>query len=564
MISGMNSQSNRDSKQSTHLVLQRLALSVALVILFALAMTLPFEDSEIWGITSSNRLLAGLTLWNSAWLKPFFSLVILVLLRISDAIVQPDQSDWTLLLISRAFAATLACGAIYSLWRFLRHQLTLFTLFLLSPVVLLNFVKVRSDLMAAFFALIALDWILLRKTKWNTKALIFIFASGLTLLTSPKSVDLYLILCVALYCCEATPRPEKRKVLLVLLIPPALATSAILMLAPLSFAKAAQYGFDSLQGSALFSTSHWDYPRSFIASSPVLVLAVLAGYLLSWRQRHEWTAKDRTLFLIGVLTLLLAVLQPQKFPFFIASRLPFWCLGASVGLAAIDRGKRGFALCGATLIILVASFPLSRAHPFSLNEQRKIYVELEKFVNAVSSKSYWDAIGLFPRKNNVFHYPSPSDSTNSELIEYVEMVRPKLVLQTMKMSLLEPELGKWLRQNYLPLSPSIFVRKVLIPKSKSCEWSVEELTQLTQDAGLNLPLVLVLRTEPKPGSGAFEWLRVPIEFTNGARSDSLTEKSDWVVRAPSCESQYAMTEEAPWIVPTAPAFRDKFGYWGLP
>lgn len=547
------------ARPSKQLLFTALVVCLCLVHLIA-AFTLSLEDSEIWGITSSRRIFQLDKLWNSAWFKPAFSILL-------GGIVKFAPDNWSALTMSRALSWLFSISIIISMGQLLceRYRSSLLTIAVLSPVVVLNLTKVRSDLFAVAVALLTLQKLLNTEfSKQDKRALIFFVGGTSALLLTPKSIDLYLILLVALFQPWPADRRQLVRTVVVGLFPIAGALLLLRLFSRETLYQLVRYLFDSYKNL----DRSWVYLYDLIKTSPITAGAVGIGLALALWNYSRLKSQQRALVWMAIISLVFVFIAPQKLPFLLVSRLPLWLLGASVGLQflcskslLLQRSIAALSVISAMGISSINWARSPRPH-FAMSTQRDAYLTLDHFLEGMGPVRYWDAIGLFPKRNMLFHYPSPGDSSNDDILDFLVESKPAVILKTSKARLLGPAFENWLRQEYVESSVNIWTRRISIATSETCSWPSELLLKRATQSGLRPPLALVT-SNPMDDLLLQKWLRIPFHYTNGAESDSLSEGLPWTILSPACESSFALTEAAPWKLSDAPDFSSLFGFQGL-
>jgi hypothetical protein len=166
-----------------------------------------------------------------------------------------------------------------------------------------------------------------------------------------------------------------------------------------------------------------------------------------------------------------------------------------------------------SITLAITTLRLERFSMYQMRQQQIAHTELRQFILRTGPASYWDGIGLFPKLNTVFHYPSPGDSENKDLIRYAEMAKPNLVLRTSKMELLEPELFGWLTQHYAALNPFISTRIAILDKvyfKPDCKISFTDLEKLRDSSGLKGEIILLVKAGYNSSWNQFPFSSQPI------------------------------------------------------
>lgn len=492
------------------------------------------------------------------------------------------SNDWTALIASRWITMAFAAAGIYSLYSLglllSRASIVIpfFAILGTMPLFVVHFPKSRSDTVAASFALIASFLILMLKNKAVARRGLYLFASIAVLLITPKSIDLVAVLGLIFLLGENENSDFKinRFVKIAWLVSPLILVSIFAILTSREvILKTMIYWIDTYRELDLVSVVTWTPTIRAIVTGPVVTLFVGGGLLLGLANVTQLNPRERTFLLVGGVVLFFIFIHSQKYFFFLASRVPFLALGALPGLLRLgrwidslskpDRPTASKLLVASFFISLLLSVGTLRNYSgFYLRYQKAVYLLLGDYLQRADVTHYWDAIGLFPKRNTLFHYPSPGDETNKRIIDYVELSRPSLVLRSSKMELLEPEMISWLASKYIALGDQIFIRYLTLDSTPTCRLEEADLRKALEGQSLKLPLAMFTRT----GYGN-RWIRVPIRWSGGNQRDSL-ESMNFAgasIDLANCDrtgAQYAMTESKPWDALPAPLFSQFFGYDG--
>ncbi|CAN5587390.1 hypothetical protein BH10BDE1_BH10BDE1_32480 [soil metagenome] len=551
----------------------------AYMMVFGLAILLPgfflvFEDSEIWGITSSRRLIDDPSVFTSAYFKPLFSLIF-------GAIVSTAPSSWGALLISRGVTfgfAAIGLFAIYSLaiqllnvGRRASSTLIFFAVLSTMPMLILHFSKARSDVISVSIA--AVGAVLLMQFQSDrpiARGLIYIFSALSTLLVTLKSIDLVAVLMIFFWSTSGS-LPLRHRIMWI--VGPLTALVSIGLIFSRQFIlNSLLYWFDSYEAIHFFSVIPWISCIRAVQSAPIVSLFVASGLVTGALQYRKLTRDEKLLVAAGFIVGLFIVIHSQKYFFFLASRMPLLALGALPGFHILAELIARKVSPQTLLYGLIAALGISGAitvlrlqyyEGFNRTYQQAAYEMTESYLDRARPNSYWDAIGLFPTRNQIFHYPSPGDRINGELLNFVAISQPSLILRTSKMELLEPQLLLWLQRNYISLSSQIYGRFQVIPKTRSCLIDPEQIVKLVESAKFEFPLALFVRTRTVP-----QWIRAGFRSQHGLEHAELDLKTlrRGKIELPSCRQddvEYAIMEAAPWDALPAPNFTPFFGYDGM-
>ncbi len=547
------------------------ALSLLCLFTVLPGMFLSFEDSEIWGITSSRRFVDDITVVSSAHFKPLFSAVF-------GTIVNLAPTDWSALVASRWIALAFTAGGLFSLYsigilrlderRSRPLTILMYALFTTVPLFLVHFPKARSDSIASSVVLIGI-FVLLNLPRQASP--VYFLTSLIALLITPKSVDL--VAAMGVFYWMGSERPSLRKFSWI-----ATPAASIFILGMLwgrePMARVMMYWIDSYRAENFFSAQNWSHVWLTVSSAPITLPLLLAGFGIGIASFKSRSSNEKAMLLSGALVLVFVLLHSQKFHFFLASRLPFVALAALPGLHTIadflsDKWGLKEKRIALILIALVAlslsntTLRLDNIGVFQMRRQKVVHEEFRQYILRTGVTRYWDGIGIFPKMNSLFHYPSPGDRGNSELIGYAEISKPLLVLRTSKMELLQPELFAWLNLNYVSLSTSVSTRISNFDRvnfTTNCEVSKFHLESLVKSSNLEMPVVLLVRTKSNPN-----WNQIPFSDANGVEYVFFTGSETLPFVFKDCknlETSFALSSGNIWRASPAPSGLLLFGYNG--
>lgn len=550
---------------------------------------LSFEDSEIWGITSSRRIIDHPLVGSSAHYKPLFSVLF-------GFIAAVAKSDWSALIASRWLAISFAAGGLFSLYSlgltFMRSDrrrsvtVVVYAIICTMPLVLVHFSKARSDAVSA--SLILISGFLLMQFEFKStlkRGLIYVIGSALAVLVTPKSIDLVMCLGVLFWITDyshppgdidRTPSIPKSNTFtrIVWLIGPVLGLLIIALVISSAFiVQSFVYWLDSYKGINMATVYPWVSFQRAALTAPVPSAVILGGTFVGLFGFNRLNMREKALVCVGLITFTFIAIHSQKYFFFLASRVPFLALGALPGIHLATEyisekfRIRQIYIFSAFVFLFFLSLGLTTRRlihypSFHLADQKAIYQSLEKYLERAQIHDYWDAIGLFPTRNQIFHYPSPGDRTNSDMLGFVESSHPNVILRTSKMELLEPFFMVWLKPRYARVNSEIYVRYSLLPATPECHYSGDEVGQLAAKENFRLPIALL-----KKSTTDLEWARVQFRNLNNENRPTLTaeELPNLKLILAECAktgTQYAIAEAGPWEGLPVPAFSQFFGYDG--
>lgn len=490
-------------------------------ILVAYGVTLPIDDSEIWSVTSSQKIFESTA--QPAHMKPLTSLVLATWLKFAPG-------NWAALegarIIFSGFAALTLMLAIGIAAQRSRRSLFLIVLVAsMTPLFLNHAPRIRADILAALIGMCGLWAISQPQRRLNFFG--FLISSTLMMAASPKSLDLVLYLALILGL-KFKLFSEWRYWLL-----PLVSIALIALLLPTgTLGTALIYSFDAYKGGGLFDTL---FVQMFFRESSVILLLVLvcvAG-LPKLLDREFSESPEQYRWRIGAILLLIFVLiQPQKFPYYLASRWLFIVLGALPMMEVLAQiviehwpltrdNRRGhfvaaLALCIAITSLLQLRTAMQKEWLYTQGQQRLVYQQLEDYLEESRWPNYWDVIGLFPLRNKIFNYPSPGDRANSRMLDWVEEQAPLVVFDTSRTGNLQPQFGQWLSHQYVPVNSQIWIRALRLKKCHVYQFT--EVADLARQQKIWPPYGMVIRAENR-------WNRAPIQaLPDTVKTKSVTQK----------------------------------------
>ncbi|HRK07882.1 MAG TPA: hypothetical protein PLZ57_08960 [Pseudobdellovibrionaceae bacterium] len=492
-------------------------------ILVAYGVTLPIDDSEIWSVTSSQKIFEPTA--QPAHMKPLTSLVLATWLKFA-----PD--NWSALegarIIFSGFAALTLMLAIGIAAQRSRRSLFLIVLVAsLTPLFLNHAPRIRADIFAALIGMCGL-WAISQPQR-RLNFLGFLISSTLMMAASPKSLDLVLYLALILGL-KFKLFSEWRYWLL-----PLVSIALIALLLPTgTLGTALIYSFDAYKGGGLFDTL---FVQMFFRESSVILLLVLfciAGLPKYLDPEFSESAEQYRWRIGAILLLIFVLIQPQKFPYYLASRWLFIVLGALPMMEVLAQiviehwpltrdNRRGHFIAALALCIAIASLlqlrtAMQKEWLYTQGQQRLVYQQLEDYMEQSRWPNYWDVIGLFPLRNKIFNYPSPGDRANLRMLDWVEEQAPLVVLDTSRTGNLQPQFGQWLSHQYVPVNSQIWIRALRLEKCRVYKFG--EVAELARQQKIWPPYGMVIRTDQGWNRAPIQALRPPM------RTKAIVRKSD--------------------------------------
>ncbi|MEM7646078.1 MAG: hypothetical protein AAF203_04140 [Pseudomonadota bacterium] len=361
-------------------------------------------------------------------------------------------------------------------WLSRSHRITLFFAFFLISFQILtnNFFRVRADTLSLFFFLlifsrINLRWIQKKDPSQSDPWLLLICIGAFA--TTPKAI--YGLVILGLY--SITLNKESLKSLykkgehfahfllpvgLALVVGGFLVVTELISHNPSSMAM--RYHWQSL--ATLFDALSWVHIQDslMINSSNYLILG--CGLTFLWRRRKKGSLYSGLLILSGTATLVI-LLHPEKWPYFLATYLPFLCFSLIPFLKWALRRK---VLVGALWLSLLFPFFRIGINQWTFPNQRQIDVieglerDLKKW--APTKIQYYDSTGILPRFDSLMWFLGPNDpQSRSHTIQQLMNVRPEFIFYTAKLRYGRPDLEVFLIREYVEYSSDYWVRKDYLP-----------------------------------------------------------------------------------------------------
>ena len=199
--------------------------------------------------------------------------------------------------------------------------------------------------------------------------------------------------------------------------------------------------------------------NKYLISDAVLWILILAG--LFWQVKKIFKLNKQPLsltwILIGLYTLASIVFHKPALPFFVGS---YWGL-LFLGLIPVLQKfpiKYLSAVVVVTFVILI--FRFSDHYHFSNSVQYKTIRQLEDYVVQIPNGKIFDGLGVVPRGPQFLFYVGPEEEqSNSQIMTLTKADRPELIVYTHRLTLLEPELGPFLQEEYESIGIGYWLRK---------------------------------------------------------------------------------------------------------
>lgn len=447
-----------------------------------LALVCYFADSEIWLLTLSQQTFQNTGLSSIQYKWSFHAL--------TYAFSHFAPSEWTVYLYARCGWMTVALAAqvmtAYAFSRFAENRKLFFPLF----IVLMTFTaffnqgfRIRSDILSLFAhaAILVLFFKSLhqRITVFHYAAA---FAFNLLLASStPKAAYLFIAQFAFAMSLAVHLRLDRRFFLFVWLshVLPIVLICAALMISHISgdpfnlmtaAHEAADYylkSFDTtLSNASYFSV--WDFAHIIKTFSKSLAhtLVFVCGFAIylwqSFRQKKPPLYSSLNVY-FGVL-LVFVVLHNQKLPFFIGTfGIPLIAYTYVLTYKMIEHFFKSFAryinmlLIGTMMLLCILDLSLNLSENNNLGQQVAIET-LDNYMIKNPKASYYDTIGILPRKNTIFLFVGPGEvSRKKQIIADLDAANPTLIIYTFKFNYLEPDIRYYLESHRVEVTPRVWV-----------------------------------------------------------------------------------------------------------
>lgn len=429
------------------------------------------SSSEFWPITISKTWFTADAFEISLLQKPLFSLFL------AFFHVLPLNDVLHLVTVKLAFAVIGLAGLVVFVKALIemsglkftaRSELLLLVLLVgISPTLLNNFFRIRTDQLTFLFFSLALlysgrkqylkalaYWIMLPLI--GIKGLVFFLPGLLIFYTEliayskqlPKSKRLFLVLaCVAVFVW-----------MLALNIP------AISYLAET---------FQSME----FPNVHL---RNFLTKEALLVTGALIASGLALFQNEK---KLRRIAMAALTCFAIILILPQSYPYFIASLAPIVYLPLFLILLKSGVAKKYQLLLPGAQILVVFSMTLFNQNSFYHSNAAELeYIGRVTHIIDKHDLTYIDGTGILPKQQFIPCFISPDDeAANSSCSTFLARKTPDVVIATSRLNYLGVDLYKAVESEYSQIIPGFWLKN----KYKSL------VTANTADLSASLPAVFL-------------------------------------------------------------------------
>jgi hypothetical protein len=449
-----------------------------------LALKIYFADSEIWSVNLGYHFIEDV---KHSWV--FSRAIFYSLIYLSTAFF--EKSEWIFyaarcLMCINLFLQVFLVQKILNVSFKNRLLNWIATLFLLTNTYYLTQAyRIRSDLLAMTFVLLTIWMILQSKNRLRT----FFVGICLLLLTTPKSIFIAPVLLIFFLFLE--PDKKKRRFpLLILAAGIAFYISAlILRLGALSdfilnLNSYLMHSFEGKQGGAeYFSARAFTYIVKLCKENFIFVGVTLAPIFLSLQKKFWQDSKNRMWFCVHIYTLLVLLLITDKLPFFICSLLPLLTCSTAFLIYNNLRDlklKPQVVLIVFTWIGIVSFYSIEKSVWSIQNDSNKEQVlainAVEKYLDQYPDLTYYDVIGIIPRKSHLRHFAGPHQEEINALVAKIIMnEQPDLILRVAKFWFFNVDMSNFLFEHYIDIGNGFYLRAFPGPKKVK---GVDELQYL--------------------------------------------------------------------------------------
>jgi hypothetical protein len=444
--------------------------ALILIITLCNALTSFFSDSEFWPVTVSKQLLGVSTLEVSLYFKPTFHALL------AGFHLLPIDS-WAHILLARGLFAFIVFGQIYFVGKIIHifqqsqknkvspptadstnHQTLLIAIatiiLFLSPMYFNQSVKIRSDHLATFIALLSIYLILSRPPLWSSRRIYYLVLCQLLLFGStPRAFALGLMVCalnLVFYWSSWSDRKIRKQLLIVTCTPLII---LFFLIAPLFWQVIEMIKFYFLN-SFSEGFSHFQTLINWWHIEPQWIVMALCFWLFSFYKKQLF------LFLPGLFVCINYSLADLKTPFLLASLMPFMIWPAIYWLSHLGLKHKKYLFALVVILVIPYFWTSQRSNWWSTHRyQKEVLVKTNKLLKDHPDWIFFDGMGYLPRANQILSYVGPNDylsvwHTKRKYFEH----NPTLVLYTSRLDLLGDDFRENLLSRYRAIGPNLFLR----------------------------------------------------------------------------------------------------------
>lgn len=205
-----------------------------------------------------------------------------------------------------------------------------------------------------------------------------------------------------------------------------------------------------------------DFPNKYLKK--YLFLEIMPIFASLFSVIYIFLKKDTALkpyAIASIITFMLILLIPQSYPFYIASLAPIFYIPLFILLlktVKLDTRKKIFLLGAQILTVVFISLYFKYDFYHSLNIQMDYIKKAGKIISK-NNLSYLDGTGILPRQNFIPCFISPDDeNANNACLNNIKTNNADVVIVTHRLSFLGTDLFVELEKNYIQLRPSFWIK----------------------------------------------------------------------------------------------------------
>jgi|GEM_PF-1599992 hypothetical protein len=440
-----------------------------------------WTDSEMWAIVATKYYFSGQNEYFFN-IKPLFHFLLWLnfqwsaWLEIFPVDLARFEAGFTAILVMVFCDLYLQQKKVGDLSRFL-FQMTLFS----CSTWLYRAGEVRSDICSCLVLIFCL-WRMSREGKTPRKLFWGLTAFAVSFLLTPKSGLVFLVLTP--FFVNELPENSFRTLmkyrwrilfgalLFLLILHQMILSSFEFFLNEFSVQEA---------GLPFFSLIRFEHIFKMFLRNPQLIFMTYGVFFGAFTQKRFLFKSS--LFWSPFLVILFIICYPDPLPFFLAALLPWMLLGFFLSLdqwLSPFRGMRKRLIQLGAALLCVGSFSWWEHRLLDHNSMaQRTFANWANDALLIPGILIYDPSGIILHSNAQHWFLGPAMGKQyEETMQKVAWAQPEVVLYTFKALFLEPELSQWLKENYYPWGPSVFIRRKISRdlREKNCDTIASELS----------------------------------------------------------------------------------------
>lgn len=458
------------------------------LVLITLSQRVYFADSELWSVANA----AASTSFN---IYDSYKMLFNIFLKKSSILFSES-----LFLIKnfRFLFAILALGTVFLTSRILNKFYKVpvvisLGLFGINSFFLLRSFRIRADNISIFIVLGAFYFYKSIKNKKNYFWIILALIEVVTFLVTIKSIIPLLILNLFIYW---DLEPTKRKSLFIKwnmqFIIGLLLSVVVYLLQPELVNNLVRYLLFSIEGGlgmpSYFSWVSFLHIFSFVRENLIFVLLNFVSIIFFIKE------KNYSILALGLGTITAVVLFPERYPFFIASLMPFLVIVSAIFLQKFYeffKKYRVYLLLFTLVKFFMPVFFILKVH--SNKQQIDAINQVSEYMEKIGYPPFYDSVGILPNKAPILAFMGPNNNEGNEYsYRKIRSSNPEVVLCANK-CLFSQDLLTFLGEYYLNLGNGVFIKastiglgnslRVQVDGNTLVEVSMEYLEKILKAAG---------------------------------------------------------------------------------